>query len=41
MFPELVKEISKYFRDFLETDFHKQRTPKRQIRNKNPEGLLT
>lgn len=36
----LVREISKYFRDFLETDFHKKRTPKRQVRFQNDENLL-
>jgi hypothetical protein len=24
-----IKEVAKYFMDFLETDFHKQRSPKR------------
>jgi len=37
---KFVKEIAKYFMDFLETDFHKQRTPKRVIRSRNNDNLL-
>lgn len=35
-----VKEVAKYFMDFLETDFHKRRNPKRSIKLKNPDNLL-
>lgn len=35
-----IKEIVKYFRDFLETDFHKRRIPKRQIRFHDQSNLL-
>lgn len=35
-----VKEVAKYFMDFLETDFHKQRNPKRSIQLKAPNNLL-
>jgi hypothetical protein len=36
-----LKEVAKYFMDFLETDFHKRRTPKRAIRFRNADNLLT
>jgi hypothetical protein len=26
-----IKEVAKYFMDFLETDFHKRKNPKRSI----------
>ena len=36
-----VKEVAKYFMDFLETDFHKRNTPKRSIKLRNRDNLLT
>jgi hypothetical protein len=36
-----LKEVAKYFMDFLETDFHKRRTPKRAVRFRNADNLLT
>ena len=36
-----VKEVGKYFLDFLETDFHKQRLPRRSIKLHNEKGFLT
>jgi len=30
-----IKEVAKYFMDFLETDFHKRRNPKRSIQLRN------
>ncbi len=35
-----IKEVAKYFMDFLETDFHKRRTPKRSIKFRNDNNLL-
>ena len=35
-----IKEVAKYFMDFLDTDFHKQRVPKRAIRFRDANGLL-
>ena len=35
-----VKEVAKYFMDFLETDFHKRKNPKRSIKYRNNENLL-
>lgn len=35
-----VKSVSQYFMDFLETDFHKQRSPRRAIKLQNSESLL-
>jgi len=35
-----VKEVAKYFMEFLETDFHKRRNPKRSIRLRNESNLL-
>ena len=37
---EFVKEAAKYFMDFLETDFHKHRNPKRSIKTRNKDNLL-
>lgn len=37
---EFVKETAKYFMDFLETDFHKHRNPKRSIKLRNKDNLL-
>lgn len=36
-----VKEVGRYFLEFLETDFHKQRLPRRSIKLHNEKGLLT
>lgn len=36
-----VKEVGKYFLDFLETDFHKRKLPRRNIKLHNEKGLLT
>ncbi|MFC1928378.1 AAA domain-containing protein [Chloroflexota bacterium] len=35
-----IKEVVKYFMDFLETDFHKRRDPKRTVKNRNDNNLL-
>lgn len=35
-----IKEVAKYFMDFLETDFHKRRNPKRSIQSRNNSNLL-
>jgi len=35
-----IKEVAKYFMDFLETDFHKRRNPKRSIQLRNNSNLL-
>lgn len=35
-----IKDVSKYFMDFLETDFHKRRNPKRNIQFRNSSNLL-
>ena len=35
-----IKEVAKYFMDFLETDFHKRRSPKRSIKTRNEDNLL-
>jgi len=35
-----VKEVAKYFMDFLETDFHKRKNPKRSIQLRNNNNLL-
>ena len=34
-----VTEVARYFMDFLETDFHKVRTPKRHIQIRNSNNL--
>ena len=36
---EFIKELSKYFMDFLETDFKKQKWPKRSIKTINSDNL--
>lgn len=36
-----IKEVGKYFMEFLETDFHKRRLPRRSIKTHNEKGLLT
>ena len=35
-----IKEVAKYFMDFLETDFHKHRLPRRSIKFRNNDHLL-
>ncbi len=35
-----IKEVAKYFMDFLETDFHKRRLPKRSIQTHSKDNLL-
>lgn len=35
-----IKEVAKYFMDFLETDFHRRGTPKRSIKSRNNDNLL-
>ena len=34
-----VTEVCRYFMDFLETDFHKVRNPKRNIQHRNSNNL--
>lgn len=36
-----VKEVARYFMDFLETDFHKRKTPKRSVKLKDSGNILT
>lgn len=35
-----IKEIARYFMDFLETDFHRRRTPKRAVKLHNDNNIL-
>ncbi|MCP3684056.1 MAG: hypothetical protein GY861_15350 [bacterium] len=35
-----IKEVAKYFMDFLETDFHKRRNPKRTVKLRSDSNLL-
>lgn len=35
-----IKDIAKYFMDFLESDFHKRKNPKRSIRLRDSDNLL-
>jgi len=35
-----IREVVKYFMDFLETDFHKRRNPKRSIKFRSDNNLL-
>lgn len=35
-----IKEVAKYFMDFLETDFHKRKNPKRSIQFRSNNNLL-
>jgi very-short-patch-repair endonuclease len=37
---EFFREVTKYFMDFLETDFHKRKLPRRSIRLRNSDNLL-
>jgi hypothetical protein len=38
---EFSSEVSRYFLEFLETDFHRQRMPRRRVRLTNDQGLRT
>ena len=35
-----IKEVAKYFMDFLETDFHKRKNPKRSIQFRSKNNIL-
>ena len=35
-----VRDLASYYMDFLETDFHRRKTPKRSVRFRNSENLL-
>ena len=35
-----VREVARYFMDFLETDFHKRRNPRRSIHLRDSNNLL-
>ena len=35
-----VKELARYFMEFLETDFHRRRVPKRAIADRSSQNLL-
>ena len=37
---DFFREVTKYFMDFLETDFHKRKLPRRSIRLRNSDNLL-
>jgi superfamily I DNA and/or RNA helicase len=37
---EFFREVTKYFMDFLETDFHKRKLPRRAIKSRNADNLL-
>ena len=37
---EFFREVTKYFMDFLETDFHKRTAPKRSLKTRNADNLL-
>jgi len=37
---EFFREVTKYFMDFLETDFHKRKLPRRVARSRNADNLL-
>src|SRR5208283_3542645 len=37
---QFIKEVAMYFMDFLETDFHKRRLPKRSIQFHSNDNLL-
>lgn len=39
--PLFIKEVGRYFMEFLETDFHKRSLPRRSIKLHNERGLLT
>ncbi len=38
--PDFIQGVSRYFKDFLETDFHRRRKPKRSIKTHNNDNLL-
>ncbi|MCU0666901.1 MAG: AAA domain-containing protein [Candidatus Omnitrophica bacterium] len=35
-----IKEVAKYFMDFLETDFHKRKNPRRSVKLRSEDNLL-
>lgn len=35
-----ISEVARYFMDFLETDFHRRRVPKRSVKFRNKDNLL-
>lgn len=37
---EFIKDVVKYFMDFLETDFHKRKNPRRVIKLRNEDNLV-
>ncbi|MEI7741858.1 MAG: AAA domain-containing protein [bacterium] len=37
---DFIRDVAKYFMDFLETDFHKRKLPKRSIKFRNNDNLL-
>ncbi|HEX8993951.1 MAG TPA: AAA domain-containing protein [Candidatus Paceibacterota bacterium] len=37
---QFIKEVAKYFMDFLESDFHRHRNPRRSIKFRNNDNLL-
>jgi hypothetical protein len=37
---KFLRDVAIYFRDFLETDFHRRRLPKRTVRMRNQDNLL-
>ncbi len=37
---EFIKDVAKYFMDFLESDFHKRKNPKRSIRLRDSDNVL-
>lgn len=37
---QFIKEVTKYFMDFLESDFHKHKNPRRSIKFRNNDNLL-
>lgn len=37
---EFVRELATYYMDFLETDFHRRREPRRSIKFRTPDNLL-
>jgi hypothetical protein len=39
--PLFIKEVGSYFMEFLETDFHKRKLPRRSIKLHSEKGLLT
>jgi superfamily I DNA and/or RNA helicase/very-short-patch-repair endonuclease/predicted RNA-binding Zn-ribbon protein involved in translation (DUF1610 family) len=37
---DFIRDVAKYFMDFLETDFHKRKLPKRSVKFRNNDNLL-